>query len=210
MAWSPPRTWNPGETVTASLMNAHVRDNFNILKTNVDDEGYLRTLLAAFAYGGGGADSGVNANAVGGADTELTGYPVVIPANFLDQPGDGLVLEGSFVTSAQAGQKTAKVQVEGSSLGTFVDTTGVNDIIHFRISLRRRDSTTGALGGISWQDAAAGDTPNAYNVNAAITGVDWTVAQDLKILLAGAVMGEIFLTDYLVDTKRVITGISVP
>ena len=35
MAWNPPRTWNPGETVTASLMNAHVRDNLNFLKSAV-------------------------------------------------------------------------------------------------------------------------------------------------------------------------------
>lgn len=31
MAWTAPRTWVPGETVTASLMNAHVRDNLNTL-----------------------------------------------------------------------------------------------------------------------------------------------------------------------------------
>lgn len=31
MAWTIPRTWNPGETVTAALMNAHVRDNLNAL-----------------------------------------------------------------------------------------------------------------------------------------------------------------------------------
>jgi len=29
MAFSTPRTWSAGETVTASLMNAHVRDNLN-------------------------------------------------------------------------------------------------------------------------------------------------------------------------------------
>jgi hypothetical protein len=32
MGWSDPRTWSPGETVTAALMNAHVRDNLNALK----------------------------------------------------------------------------------------------------------------------------------------------------------------------------------
>src|SRR3990167_2936372 len=30
MAWTPPRTWVSGETVTAALMNTHVRDNFNM------------------------------------------------------------------------------------------------------------------------------------------------------------------------------------
>jgi hypothetical protein len=29
MAWTTPRTWSAGEFVTDSMMNAHVRDNFN-------------------------------------------------------------------------------------------------------------------------------------------------------------------------------------
>lgn len=29
MAWTAPRTWVTGEVVTASIMNTHVRDNFN-------------------------------------------------------------------------------------------------------------------------------------------------------------------------------------
>lgn len=32
MSWTAPRTWNPGETVTAALMNAHIRDNLNALR----------------------------------------------------------------------------------------------------------------------------------------------------------------------------------
>ncbi len=31
MAWTPPRSWSPGETVTASLMNTHLRDDLNAL-----------------------------------------------------------------------------------------------------------------------------------------------------------------------------------
>lgn len=31
MAWSTPRTWVAGETVTAALMNTHVRDNFDAI-----------------------------------------------------------------------------------------------------------------------------------------------------------------------------------
>lgn len=33
MAWTTPRTWVPGELVTASMMNIHVRDNLNFLLT---------------------------------------------------------------------------------------------------------------------------------------------------------------------------------
>ena len=41
MSWTTPRTWNAGETVTSSMMNAHLRDNLNVLKTNIGDDGAL-------------------------------------------------------------------------------------------------------------------------------------------------------------------------
>lgn len=33
MAWTTPRTWNQGETITSTMMNLHVRDNMNWLYT---------------------------------------------------------------------------------------------------------------------------------------------------------------------------------
>ena len=36
MAYTTPRTWVAGETVTAALMNTHVRDNISYLKTQTD------------------------------------------------------------------------------------------------------------------------------------------------------------------------------
>lgn len=39
MAWTPPRTWSPGEFVTALMMNTHVRDNLLLLKTSISDDG---------------------------------------------------------------------------------------------------------------------------------------------------------------------------
>jgi len=35
MAWTTPRTWIPGELVTALMMNTHVRDNMNYLFANI-------------------------------------------------------------------------------------------------------------------------------------------------------------------------------
>ena len=49
MAWNTPRTWSPGETVTAALMNTQIRDNLNVLKTTVNDDG--TPLLRAVRYG---------------------------------------------------------------------------------------------------------------------------------------------------------------
>lgn len=44
MAYTPPRTWVTGETVTASLLNAQVRDNLLFLRQAVDDNGSPRLL----------------------------------------------------------------------------------------------------------------------------------------------------------------------
>ncbi len=40
--WTVPRTWVPGELVTATMMNTHVRDNLNLLKTSINDDGTLK------------------------------------------------------------------------------------------------------------------------------------------------------------------------
>lgn len=47
MAWTTPRTWVAGEIVTAAQLNTHVRDDLNILKSSINDDGTLRgwTLL---------------------------------------------------------------------------------------------------------------------------------------------------------------------
>jgi hypothetical protein len=39
MAWTTPRTWTPGETASANLLNTHLRDNLNVLKGSVFDDG---------------------------------------------------------------------------------------------------------------------------------------------------------------------------
>lgn len=41
MAWTTPRTWVAGELVTATQMNTHLRDNLNVLKTSIDNNGNL-------------------------------------------------------------------------------------------------------------------------------------------------------------------------
>lgn len=82
MAWTAPRTWTPGETVTASLMNAHVRDNLNTLAvfsrggTIVNPNGITATIniivwyatvactvtnVRGYRVGGGASTSSINA-----------------------------------------------------------------------------------------------------------------------------------------------------
>ena len=37
MAWTAPKTWADDELVTANVMNTHIRDNLNALKTPPSD-----------------------------------------------------------------------------------------------------------------------------------------------------------------------------
>lgn len=46
MAWTSPRTWTPGELVTALMMNLHIRDNLNIVKRCLSDAGDLAPPVA--------------------------------------------------------------------------------------------------------------------------------------------------------------------
>lgn len=47
MVWTAPRTWTDGEVVTAAMVNAHLRDNLNVLKTTRDSAGRISALSAA-------------------------------------------------------------------------------------------------------------------------------------------------------------------
>jgi hypothetical protein len=47
MGWSTPRTWTDGEVTTATMHNAHLRDNLGVLKVTRDDNGRISALAAA-------------------------------------------------------------------------------------------------------------------------------------------------------------------
>lgn len=47
MVWTPPRTWAPGEKLTAALLNLHVRDNLLFLRDAADDTGWVSLTLAS-------------------------------------------------------------------------------------------------------------------------------------------------------------------
>jgi hypothetical protein len=48
--WTPPRTWNVGELVTAGLLNTHLRDNLEFLKAQVDLPVSLAAAASATQY----------------------------------------------------------------------------------------------------------------------------------------------------------------
>jgi len=199
MAWNTPRTWSPGETVTAALLNAQIRDNLNLLKTSMDDNGFPLDLVKGFAYSAG------QANAAGSGDTQLTSYDVTIPANLLAQPGDCLILEGTLVILANAdAAKMFKVQIASGTLVTLMNTNlnVASHIAPFRYVIRRRTSVVASITGLAWLGAASGAAATAYLVNVGMTTVDFTVAQTLKLFANSATVATVRLTDYHVLAAR--------
>lgn len=172
MAWQAPKTWLPGEMVTAASLNQHVRDNMNFLKTNVTASGMLRQAQES-AYG-------YVSNAAGTADTELTGYNLTIPAGAIAQDGDGISMEGAWLSNlAGAGTRTSKIVVGGGTLITcFTATVASTYWCPFRYRVVRRSATTGALTGWTWVG-----TTGSF-IAASLGTVDWATAQTLKIYAA--------------------------
>jgi hypothetical protein len=100
MAWTIPKTWTAGETVTSSMMNTHIRDNLNVLKTNIADDG---TIIAPRTLS---SQSGA-VNNVGAGETTLFTYTV--PAGQLSANGQRLKLIATGVHAATANTKLFKL-----------------------------------------------------------------------------------------------------
>lgn len=168
---------------------------------------FLGTLLKGFAF-----SSGQSGSAVAGVDFQLTSYDVTIPANYLNQPGDSLVVEGTFSLANSANAKLAKLQIASGTANAIFNTSAAvaNHVVPFRMVIRRRTSTTGSISGVAYQGAASGGTPTNYMLNANIATVDWTIAQTLKVIVNGATAtNEITLTDYSVNAMRGVLGATV-
>lgn len=108
MAWTSPRTWIAGETVTASIMNTHVRDNQNVVST-------------AFVKGGAWASStGITA-----ADVACVWYcdhpATVTSVKGFRKGGTAASINARLVRPAAA--VGAFFQVDGSGGPSYVDET---------------------------------------------------------------------------------------
>lgn len=206
MAWTAPLTWTDGLFVLATHFNTYVRDNQNILKTQMDNDGSLRTLLKGFAFSAGQGN-------VGAGTDELTSYRVTIPASFMSQPGDALLVQGTLSISTTAGTKVFYIQVGGGTLLTVMSTTATaaNMIFPFRYIIRRRAATTGELTGFALVGAASAGAPTNYMVDLSLGTVAWGSSQTLSFWASssGAVNSDVLLTDLFVDNVRGVTGTTV-
>jgi len=205
MPWSGQKTWAYADVVGDIQLDLYIRDASLTHKASMDDDGALKKLVRGFAYGGSPAGGGGN---TGSADTHLSAYDVAIPANFMDQPGDTLIIEGLFANTSTAGTYTARVVIEGGTKQILYQSTTVNSraVVHARIV--RRTSTTGALTSVTWHDALHGGAPTPYLQNAGIGTVDWTADQTLQFWVqhSSGTDNAHFLTDLDVRSARGVTG----
>lgn len=92
MAWTNPRTWADAETVTAAIMNLHVRDNLNYLYDPGDWTAYTPTVanLSTSTYTATGYYQYINRSTVAArvkivintfAGTGTTAVTVTLPVN---------------------------------------------------------------------------------------------------------------------------------
>lgn len=194
------RTWVDDETADAAKMNT-LRDDIALIKTDIADDGKLLPLLASFVYSSGQSSSGTG-------DTQLTSYDVTVPADLLNQAGDMLLIDGTFASNATAGTRTGRLAVDSTKVA-FLSTTAVSSIHQFRLTLRRRTSSTGSLTGATVTVASGGGVATqVYMANVALSSIDWTSSQTLEIW-AQASGGTLFLTDYSVMLAKVETGVTV-
>jgi len=200
MAWTTPRTWKPLDMNGASLMNQQVRDNMNFLKTNVDDDGSIRTALKCFAYSAG------QGTAAGG-DTEMDDFNVTIPAGYMSVAGDMLEVHGVWLTSATAGTKLVKISLDAvPTMATLLSTTAVSTYFIMDLRIRYRSALVGTINGI-WQGSTANitDLTVAFMQNVGLTAT-WAVAQTLKFYGNTDAADELTLLEFYVNSSRTIIG----
>ena len=135
MAWTTPRTWNAGETVTSSIMNTHIRDNLNYIKT------IPRAIVISIgSVGSGVISTGVKSYVEIPLGCEIEGWTLVADvsgsividvwkdtyANFPPVVGDSIAgTEKPTLSSAQKNQDLA--------LTTWTKTIVAGDVLAFNV-----------------------------------------------------------------------------
>ena len=154
MVWTTPRTWVAAETVSASIMNTHVRDNLNLLKTSVNDDGTIshETLDVSILSGG---NTGTGEDII--ATKTLTGGTLTT--------GNAVRARAFGMFAATTELKQVRMRVGGS--------TGTNTAISSNLAIYNnlawsietvliRGASTKAIGTFVAQVAAAGELLVTY------------------------------------------------
>ncbi len=149
MAWTAPRTWVTGETVTAALMNAHIKDNF------LETSAATVTTAGDVAYADA-ANSMGSRLAIGAATTHLVsdGSAPVWRAIATDvDTGSGDFTSTSYVPMTENAQFAGEIEV--------TVTTGTRALVLFKAQLS--NNTAGSETFLSYSVSGATTTAAVDN-----------------------------------------------
>lgn len=120
MAWQVPRTWSPGEMVTAVWLNQELRDNLSYLKTQTD------ALASAILTLSSQVDSAGVRN-VGTSETTLFSY--VLPTDTLSEDLDAVRITVLSQAWNDANNKRWRLKFGATTIWDSGDTTNNGDIL---------------------------------------------------------------------------------
>lgn len=151
MAWTTPRTWTPGELVTASQLNTHLRDNLNFLNTefsllarDVTTDDVVNSLVettvftASIAGGTLGSDRGMRLTLIGdylnnaGVTPNLVvrakyGVTSFAAATFIAIPANAsrraLVIDAVLSAAGATNAQVASARITLGAVGSALGTT---------------------------------------------------------------------------------------
>lgn len=179
MAWTAPRTWVAGEFVTAAIMNSAVRDNLNILKTSINDDGTLKiTAGAAFtqlASANGTAASNALTNMLTAALSGLSSHDTLY----------GIVVLGC-VTQTPHAPILYSVTDSAALTSAFAD-PGAGNVFIYEMWLKQRQTGTTKVIGVA-RSSNVSDT-NLTTLLATTTTTAFTGAWTAALRIGGGTAG---------------------
>jgi hypothetical protein len=183
MPWTPPRTWIPYELVTDTMLNTHVRDNFNavnrVVRSMINPAGIPNT----------------------GAGVNTTLYSYVIPAGMLITDGDTLKVTtfGYVVTAGD--QKAFALSLAGNQIASTGIITGEGQWC-VSVEIRRSGATTVFINSLVMIQG----TMTAPSI-AAFSGTPWAGAVQLDFIGWATAPNDVKLFSVIIDLKRAGTGV---
>lgn len=185
--WTAPRTWVQSETVTAALMNTHVRDNFKVLgdfTRTVSGAPMLLNQIKGTVYS-------TQVNSAGGGDTELTDYTFTIPANTFDVDGAGFDWTTLWVQGAAAETASMKFSIGSSGVMSIAGSGAATTLPVLHLSVARRNgSVNGLFYGYAYLGAADGGNATCYVVGSSFS-CNWAIDQTFKLYASSNTAGNL-------------------
>jgi hypothetical protein len=149
-----------------------MRDNLNVLKTEIRDSGLLKLLVVKAGAAGN----------VGSGETDLTGYTYTVPGGELaDNEGYEGFIAGSL--AANTNTKTLRIDVGGQKTTLVLNTTNVaSNRFEVWWQVTRDAATTGRLSARSTFNAAGGAAPTLWHFGGqAIASLVWASNTTIKL-----------------------------